>query len=113
MYQAVRRHTALDGGEKDEGLEGRTRLPLGLNDVIILVVGIVASADHGLDGAVAVDDHGRGFARVVFIPLLVHAVFDDALRDALQLIVDGRFDDHVLVDVETELGSCCTTQSIT
>ena len=80
----------------DEGLEGRTRLALGVGGAVELAVFVIAPADHRLHGAVVLHGDDRGLRGVIGRRLDVDRLVDDRLGAALDAAVDrGLHLDHV------------------
>ena len=97
LHRVVGRIAHLQRGGIDEGLEARPGLPLGLRGAVeVAVAARVTPADHGTHRAVRRHDHHRGLRRRAVAHLLVKDALHRPFGRALDALVKGRGDGHVL-----------------
>jgi hypothetical protein len=99
----LRRQPGFDGGQIDERLERRARLPLGGDRAVILALGVISATDHGAHRAIRAHRHQRALADAEFHALGGEFVDHGGLGYRLQLRIDRGFNHDALLDLADQV----------
>ena len=99
LGDGIGRIALLHAGKIDEGLEGRARLPPCGDRAVELALLVIDTANQGADRSVDIHGDERALRESFVRTVLRNGFLDVELSFLLEVPVDRRVDDHVLLDL--------------